>query len=109
MEWCSSISAKTGESCKAQLTAPSREVAGRHLVLVTSSASTPPLAGNAGTPTTWVNVRFEARLQNCRVVGVDVSSENELYKLPAALADLIGGVMNAARGGTVLAGMPGCD
>ena len=57
----------------------------------------------------WVNVRFEARLQNCRVVGVDVSSENELYKLPAALADLIGGVVNAARGGTVLAGMPGCD
>jgi len=57
----------------------------------------------------WVNVRFEARLENCRVVGIDLSSENELYKVPAALGDLLGSVINAARGGTVLSGMPGCQ
>ena len=57
----------------------------------------------------WVNIRVEAELRDCRVARIDVSSENELYKIPAELATVLGSMVNGLRGGTVLKGMPGCD
>ena len=57
----------------------------------------------------WVNVRFEIWMRDCRVTGIDVSSENELYKIPGDLASALGNFANALQGGTVLAGMPGCE
>lgn len=49
----------------------------------------------------WVNVRLKAKVANCQVTGVNLSSSNELYKSAAAIASIGANLKILADGGTI--------